>query len=139
VPAELVELHDTIRAYRNTTVAHSQSELVTTWPVVLLDRQSGKHSVVGGTISQGLPSALAEDFSRLVEAMLEVLDVLIDEVRARLQSEANRIEMGSVPSGWQGLLSAPHTEFNPRTRRREYPVSQTLYASITSTEQPPEH
>jgi hypothetical protein len=105
----------------------------------MLDREHGRRSAVAGTLGQGLPSVLVEDFSRLVEAMLEVLDALIDEVRARLQSEANRIEMGSVPSGWQGLLSAPHTEFNPRTRRREYPVSQTLYASITSTEQPPEH
>ncbi|WP_188744730.1 hypothetical protein [Agromyces bauzanensis] len=46
IPAEFAALHQTIRTYRNTTVAHSQSELSTTWPLVVIDRnQGGKRTV----------------------------------------------------------------------------------------------
>lgn len=45
IPAERVALHDTIHKFRNTTVAHSQSELVMALPLAVLN-ESGTVRVV---------------------------------------------------------------------------------------------
>ena len=47
VPAALQSVHDIIRKYRNTTIAHSQSNLVMPPPVAILDAEGQGVDVVG--------------------------------------------------------------------------------------------
>lgn len=105
--------------------------------MVMVDRHhDDARSVDAYTLGQALPWALVEEFSRLVDAVLDAVDVLIDEVRERLERQMHAIEVPSaMPPGF-GLLKAPHTDFDARTRRRPYPSSQTLYWSIRDAQSP---
>ncbi|GAA4350995.1 hypothetical protein [Microbacterium rhizosphaerae] len=50
VPEDLVETHEMIRVYRNTTIAHSQSELSMSFPWVSLTPEGTVDRVVPFTI-----------------------------------------------------------------------------------------
>src|SRR5665647_2700324 len=48
VPAELMEIHNQVKTFRNATIAHSQSELSVTYPVGVLDAQTLEVRFVAG-------------------------------------------------------------------------------------------
>jgi hypothetical protein len=131
IPESLFGLHETVRAYRNTTVAHSQSELLTTWPVVSIDHEhAGVRELLITTIGQPLPWGLVVKFANLVDAILELVDERTDEVRPRVEAEVQRATgMGFLPPG-SGITRAAMSEFDPRTKRQPFPTRQTLYWSI---------
>lgn len=64
MPAALKPVHDLVRKYRNTTVAHSQSDLAVPVPVAVLDATGQVVNVIGVSLIQPMPRFLAERFSR---------------------------------------------------------------------------
>ncbi|GAA2158605.1 hypothetical protein FHX52_2381 [Humibacillus xanthopallidus] len=129
VPAELSVVHDQVRAFRNATIAHSQSELAVTYPTALLDADTLEVQYVGAaTMISSLPSPLVGRFRTLVAVMEELLDVAIQPVRARLEAALRAMDpreraTGALPTVQEKLAN----EFEPRTKRPPYPTSHTIY------------
>lgn len=65
IPIPLLPVHETIRRYRNTTVAHSQSDLTMSVAVALLDEVGRLTGVQGWTLTHPMPQALAMRFAEL--------------------------------------------------------------------------
>lgn len=86
VPTELKSMHDTIRKYRNTTIAHSQSELVMPLPLAMLNGAGQGYDVMGVTLTHPMPLAFAEQFAALIAAMEGIVDEATKPVLARLRS-----------------------------------------------------
>ncbi|MDQ0092519.1 hypothetical protein [Paeniglutamicibacter psychrophenolicus] len=80
----LKTVHDTIRKYRNTTIAHSQSDLAVPLPVAILDAEGLAVEVKGISIIHQMPLILAERFSCLVSSMEDVVDQATQPVLERL-------------------------------------------------------
>lgn len=96
IPSAFADIHDRIRAYRNTTVAHSQSELSTTWPlVVTTSERPDRRRVFAPTISQWLPPDVTDEFDRLVHAVLEEVEALAETLRIRLEDEIQDVELAA--------------------------------------------
>ena len=129
VPDELTGVHDHVRAFRNATIAHSQSELAVTYPTALLEPDTLEVQYVGAaTIIGSLPWPLVERFRTLVAVLEELLDVAIQPVRARLEDDLRAMDSreraaGAPPTVLEKLAS----EFEPRTKRPPYPTSHTVY------------
>lgn len=71
VSPALQSVHDAIRKYRNTTVAHSQSDLAMPLSVAILDDAGQAVDVIGVSIIHQMPLDLAERFGGLVSATEE--------------------------------------------------------------------
>lgn len=130
IPLELVATHETVRLFRNATIAHSQSELSVTYPYGVLDRSNLQvRDVSAVTVDTPLPWTVVDQFQKLLVALEELLDDAIEPVRARLEIDlmdtdrAAMVAMGANPS----VLSKLANEFNPRTKRPHFPNSHTLY------------
>lgn len=91
VPSDLKAVHETVRKYRNTTVAHSQADLVMPLPVAVLDDSGRGTDVLGVTFVQTIPRPFALHFAALINAMEEIVDQatqpVLDRLRASLESE----------------------------------------------------
>lgn len=129
VPAEFIVVHDQVRAFRNATIAHSQSELAVTYPTAFLEPDTLEVQYVGAaTVTSSLPLPLVEKFRTLVAVMEELLDVVIQPVRARLQDDLRAMDprerAGSAPPT---VLERLALEFEPRTKRPPYPTSHTIF------------
>src|SRR5680860_979466 len=85
IPAELQDFHELVGAFRNTTIAHSQSELTTTFPVGVLDAETLRvRDAMAMTVTQTLPPPLVSRFRELLEAVDELLFEVTEPVRQRL-------------------------------------------------------
>ena len=134
IPVELFEIHRLVGAFRNTTIAHSQSELATTFPVGVLDAQTlAVTDVTAVTSSQTLPPPLVSRFRQLLEAVDGLLYEAIEPVRQRLTEDlrgSDRAEMlarGARPK----VINATDSDFDPRTKRLPYPITNKLHWSST--------
>ncbi|MBP2411598.1 hypothetical protein JOF48_000397 [Arthrobacter stackebrandtii] len=68
-PAELQSIHDTIRKYRNTTVAHAQPEPTRPISIALLDVSGRVRDVLRYPLMQPVPVTAARETDRLVRRM----------------------------------------------------------------------
>lgn len=130
IPPELVATHETVRLFRNRTIAHSQSELSVTYPYGVLDRASLRvRDVSAVTVKSPLPRTVVEQFQELLVALQERLENAIEPVRARLEIDlldsdrTAMVALGAKPS----VLNKSANEFNPRTKRPHFPYSHTQY------------
>jgi hypothetical protein len=129
VPDALIDVHDQVRVYRNATIAHSQSELATTYAFGVVDSDTLEvRDVMAGTIHIPLPTPLVHEFRTLIDAMDCRLDEVIEPVRVRLM---NRLRKGD-PTSWAfgkkpGVLEKWASDFNARSRRPPYPTGHTVY------------
>ncbi len=130
VPERHQGVHQQIYGYRNTTVAHSQSDLITTLPVISIDHEhGGRRMLLGVTTGQSLPWDVVLAFVELVDAVLDVVDERIEAIRSRLEPIVQSAELIPMPEGfWSGAAWA--TEFDPRTKRAKYPRPGTMYVSL---------
>lgn len=133
IPERFIGVHDAIRAYRNTTVAHSQSELSTTWPFVIIDREElDTPRVLDYTISQPLPWSIVQRFAELVDALLAEVETLTSALRRELE---DRLRSGGPIYALAPELivhARADADFTARTSRPPYPARQTLYWSHTT-------
>ena len=135
IPEELVDIHQLVRAFRNTTIAHSQSNLSTTFPVGVLNAATLQvQDVRAMTASQTLPPPLVERFRELVETADDLLFEVTEAVRQRLAEKLSRTDLARMvdEGGQLEIVDATDADFTPRTRRRPYPTSHTWYWSATS-------
>lgn len=135
IPDKLSDIHRLVGAFRNTTIAHSQSNLATTFPVGFLDAATLRvRDVAAATVSQTLPPRLVDRFGELVEAADDLLFSVTEPVRQRLVDNLSGSDLARmVDAGGQlQIVDATDADFNPRTRRRTYPTSHTVYWSATS-------
>ncbi|MET4589790.1 hypothetical protein [Arthrobacter sp. 754] len=92
LPPTLAGVHEKIRKYRNTTVAHSQSRLTLPLPVAFLDAEGRGVKVSGISIIHPMPLAIAESFSDLISVMEDLVDQatqpVLKSLRVWLQGKA---------------------------------------------------
>ncbi|TFD65153.1 hypothetical protein [Cryobacterium ruanii] len=65
IPVELEDLHRLIGAFRNTTIAHSQSELATTFPIGVLDAGTLRVRCDSSDLVSDAPATIAEPLPHL--------------------------------------------------------------------------
>jgi hypothetical protein len=137
VPPEFKQLHEEVTAFRNTTVAHSQSELTTTWPVFLID-QSGDdpyvRDVQGANLTQTLPLPRVRALVTLIEILVDEIDARLAPVRARLLADARSLPVPASSLRMTGIRQQPDDTFNSQTRRAPYPLQQILYTHVEPAE-----
>lgn len=129
IPAEFRSLHEKVRAFRNATIAHSQSELSVTYAVGVLDADSLElRHVSGMTMTGTLPLHVVHQFRLLIDALVDGLDAVLDPVRARLESELRQVDPHELLARPRPeVLAQFPEEFDPKTSRPTYPKGQTLY------------
>lgn len=134
IPGELVGVHEMVRAFRNATVAHSQSELATTYPTAVLDPHTHDLMFVAAvTVLQTLPSSVIRRFRTLVAAVAELLDDAITPIRQRLEADLDGVPLDVLPSGPKPTVYDKFArDFEPKSKRRPYPTAQTFYWEVTS-------
>ena len=135
IPDKLIDIYKMVGAFRNTTIAHSQSKLATTFPVGVLDAGTLRvRNVTAVTVSQTLPPRLVDCFRELMEAVDDLLFEVIEPVRQRLVDTLRGSDLATMVnlSGQLRIVEAMDADFSPRTRRRPYPTAHTVYWSATS-------
>ncbi|WP_171586653.1 hypothetical protein [Arthrobacter sp. 260] len=140
VPSELQAVHDIVRKYRNTTVAHSQADLVMPLPVAVLDDSGYGIDVMGVAFVQTIPLSFAQAFAALINAMEEVVDQATQPVLERLRTSLKLEAPESIASWPQPEVSIVwNADFSAGGRRKDAP-RLTFYGKVEpiSTEIVPE-
>ncbi|MFF1384643.1 hypothetical protein ACFVWT_13865 [Arthrobacter sp. NPDC058288] len=127
IPPALRPVHDVIRKYRNTTIAHSQSTLVMPLPVAILDPSGQAVDVMGISLIHPLPCAIAHQLSRLISAMEDVVSQATQPVKERLLARLKEETPESI-SGWQqpDVIHQLDSDFTANSTRKQTPRF-TLY------------
>ncbi|SEP85366.1 hypothetical protein SAMN05444745_102211 [Arthrobacter sp. OV608] len=122
IPAALQAVHGVIRKYRNTTIAHSQSNLSLPLPVAFLDSQGKGVDVLGLSLIHPMPLALAEQFTGLIAVVEGMVEMATEPVLARLRSWLSD-QTPEIISGWEfpEFLDAADSDFTASQRRRRTP------------------
>lgn len=122
IPAELQSIHDTIRKYRNTTVAHSQSDLAMLVAVALLDKDGKVRDVPGWTLLHPMPGATAQSFDQLICTIETIVDDATKPVAERLRQHVRNASPETI-AAWPKpeILAARDHEFNGASRRAREP------------------
>lgn len=118
LPRALQPVHDLVRKYRNTTVAHSQSDLNLPVPVAILDATGQVLDIVGVSVIQPMPRVIAEQFHNLISTMEGIVDEATEPVRERLRAWAKQQGPENIGS-WEcpQLIHAADAEFTAARRR----------------------
>lgn len=128
MPSALNETHEMIKAFRNQTIAHSQSELTITYPVGFLDATTMELQFVSGvTVTNTLPDSVARDFAGLISAVLHLLEDVIDPVRGRLEEVLRTADKETLLAAEPRGIDRMAEDFRSRSKRARYPTSHTLY------------
>lgn len=132
IPEELRSVHDTIRIYRNTTVAHSQSDLVLPLALAILDARGLVTQVQGHAVMQQMPGVLAERFEELIDTMETLVSEATQPVVDQLREQHRHTDTDTV-SSWPGpdIAYAQDTDFTA-TRKRSRNPRFTVYAHTES-------
>ncbi len=78
-------MHDQVKAYRNATVAHSQSELAVTCAVGVFDAETLRvRDIAGPTVVVPLPTRVVQQFS--IRASAERVGVTYHEARSLIRA-----------------------------------------------------
>lgn len=134
IPDELADVHARVKAYRNATVAHSQSELAVTYAVGVLDADTLRvRDVTGATVLVPLPNRVVRDFLILIDVMEAQLDEAIEPVRRRLMKKLADMDRSQVEAAVRPEITEKRAhEFNPKTRRPRYPTGHTVYWDVAA-------
>jgi hypothetical protein len=129
VPVELQSTHELVGSFRNRTVAHSHSELTSTFPVVPLEPVTQRpRAMVGMTLSQTLPPEVLEQFRTLIETVTDRLEILLDGVRARIDRVIEAAPTQEIATWTRpAIVGRLSSDFNPQTPRARYPAGQSHY------------
>jgi hypothetical protein len=129
IPDEHAGTHDAVLSYRNRRLAHSQSRLSSTFAYVSCDDDGVRPGILAMTIAQPLPTDLVRQWRRLIDDLLDLLDVEITAVEASLLDEVRAQPLSDIRSwpAWPVVDAKPAAEFTARDSRGRYPTSITLY------------
>ena len=127
IPPAMIGTHESIRAFRNQTIAHSQSELSVTYPVGFLDARTKELQFVSAlTVASTLPDSIAQNFARLIEVVLDLLDEVLDPIRGRLEELLRTADPETLVAAPRGIDKMAY-DFQPRSKRAPYPTRHPLY------------
>ena len=87
IPDDLAETHSMIRTYRNTTVAHSQSQLSLSLPLAALTAEGRVKTVVPITVRHNLPPSTASRISQAIERISALVDDLTRPLTEQLSDK----------------------------------------------------
>lgn len=128
MPSGLAPLHQTVRTYRNTTVAHSQSNLATPMAFGLLDAGGRLSRVFGSTLSHPMPRAIADQFDVLIGAVSEIVEGMTEPVVERLERLWSTASPESVASWPMPTIDASlDVEFSGAQERSVAPAFTTYW------------
>jgi hypothetical protein len=128
IPAGMLGTHELIKAFRNQTIAHSQSELTVTYPVGVLDAKTMELRYVSAlTVASTLPDSIAKDFARLISAALDLLDEVLAPIRGRLEQALRTADREALVAAPPQVIGKMADEFQPRSKRARYPAGHTVY------------
>lgn len=132
IPDERRSLHETIRRYRNTTVAHSQSTLVLPIALAVLDTRGLVTDVRGFSVAQQMPGAIAAEFDDLIDTVRTLVAAATRPVLDSLRERYRRVDALTV-SDWPGpgITFAPDTDFTAAQARNRDP-RYTAYVHVES-------
>lgn len=136
IPDNFQAVHDVIRNYRNTTVAHSQSALVMPLPVAVLDNRGKGVDVVGVSLTHQMPLALAERFSDLIRTVGDIVEEATQPLLDRLRTWLTAQDAAAIGS-WQlpVINEALDADFTSAHRRKRTPQF-TMYWRTWEQERP---
>lgn len=122
IPANLQPVHDVIRNYRNTTIAHSQSTLAMPVPVAILDAQGKGVDVLGVSVIHQMPLAVAERFSDLIRTVEDLVEQATQPVLERLRTWLKGQDAATINS-WElpEIIGALDSHFTAAHRRKRTP------------------
>lgn len=128
IPPALETLHRVIRQYRNTTIAHSESDLSMHLPVATLDSEGQGVIVMGVSIINQMPMAIAERFADLSAAMEDVVDQATQPVLERLRKWLKYMTPETI-SGWAqpDVTGAIDLDFSAARKRTSAPRFRTYW------------
>lgn len=130
----LVDVHDQVRIYRNSTVAHSQSDLAVTYAVGIFESDSLKvRDVAGLTVVVPLPDRMVVEFRRLIDDMERRLDEVLEPVRAGLMKALAGVDRSQLEAASRPEIQEKWArEFNAKTKRARYPTGLTVYWDLVA-------
>jgi len=122
VPTGLKPVHDMVRKYRNTTVAHSQSDLVLPIALALLDDRGAVQDVIGLSLIHTMPLAVAEQFAELVDAVETLVEDATRPVVDRLREQLSTVA-SAIVAEWPKpeVIAAEDHEFSGARARTQRP------------------
>lgn len=122
IPDDLVDTHDMIRGYRNTTIAHSQSELSMSLPLATLTSEGAVSQVIPITIRHNLPQTTARRIAETVDRMSGLVSEMIKPLAERMTAEYQDASPDAVAAWPVPDLDHEHAaEFTAQSRRRRQP------------------
>lgn len=128
IPASFQPVHDIIRNYRNTTIAHSQSTLVMPLPVAILDDRGNGIDVMGVSITHQMPLVLAERFSDLIRTVEDIVEEATQPVLDRLRTWLKAQDTAAIGSWPLPVLhEARDADFTSAHRRKRTPQFTTYW------------
>lgn len=127
IPPEHLSLHETIHKFRNTTIAHSQSELVMILPLAVLNESGTIRAVTDMVVSHHLPRRTAEAFAVLIADVLDLVEHAAQELREQLRKRYADTDAATIAS-WPDpeIRHDLDDAFTAATKRRRNPAF-TLY------------
>lgn len=122
VPEEIAAAHRMIHVYRNTTVAHSQSELSMSLPVALLSSAQRVEKVMPITVRHDLPPSVATRIAEAIDMVSSLVEDLIKPLAERLADEHAQASPATIAS-WPvpDLNHDDAGQFTGDSRRRHAP------------------
>ncbi|MFC8682369.1 hypothetical protein ACFT30_12680 [Microbacterium ureisolvens] len=122
IPDDMVDTHDMIRGYRNTTIAHSQSELSMSLPLVTLTPEGTVSQVIPITIRHNLPQTTARRVAEAIDRMSDLVSEMIKPLAERMTTQYQDASPDAV-AGWPvpDLDHKNADRFTAQSRRRRQP------------------
>jgi hypothetical protein len=134
IPEEHAELHTHITDYRNRRVAHSQSQLTSTFAFVGLDVDGTiRPGVIAMTASQEIPIGFLKPWIALIDLISERILGLLTEVETRIIREVAAKDTDEVRAWamWPARAELPDSAFTAKSSRGRYPTEWTSFWSNT--------
>jgi hypothetical protein len=118
----LESVHATVRTYRNTTVAHSQSDLASPLPVALLKDDGTVQRVIGIAAAHPMPRALGMQLCNLIEEVATIVEAMTQPVVARLKATHAGTDAATI-ADWPKPQVRHHLDedFTASNRRTQHP------------------
>lgn len=122
IPADLQAAHEMIRSYRNTTVAHSQSQLSMSLPLAVLTEDGRVRKVVPITVRHNLPTTTASRIADTIDRVSSLLQEQIRPLATRLAREYSSASPETI-AAWPvpELNHQRAEEFSGKSRRGRTP------------------